>query len=132
MTDQISSTVGVASGFPVASLAPGAAEPAPVRSGSAKNADPAQSVQDGSVLATPAGSPDQAVQQINNHLQQASSKLQVQVDSETGKTIYKVVDPTTGQVVLQVPSAGVLAMARSLQSMDSQQGASGFLLDKKG
>jgi len=58
--------------------------------------------------------------------------MQVQVDTETGKTIYKVVDPTTGQVVLQVPSAQVLAMAHALQSMDSKTGSSGVLVDQKG
>ncbi len=130
MTDQISSTVSLASGLPVTPLAMVAAGSAPVRDGSAKVADPSTQGQDSPVLA--AGSPDKAVEQINNHLRQASTQLQVQVDTDTGKTIYKVVDPTTGQVVLQVPSAQVLAMARTLQSMDKQQGASGVLIDKKG
>ena len=76
------------------------------------------------------GSPDKAVEQINNHLRQASTQLQIQVDNATGRTIYKVVDPTTGQVVLQVPSAQVLAMAHTLQAMDKQAGAPGVLVDK--
>jgi|GEM_PF-438741 len=132
MSDQISSTIGVTSGFPVTSQAIGTAGTATGRDGSAKIAEPSSSGQDGSLPAAPTGSPDQAVQQINNHLRQTSTQLQVQVDSDTGKTIYKVVDPTTGQVVLQVPSAGVLAMAQTLQSMDTQPGSSGVLLDKKG
>ena len=100
--------------------------------GSAKIAEPSSLPQGSPVTAAPTGSPDQAVQQINNHLRQSSTQLQVQVDSETGKTIYKVVDPTTGQVVLQVPSAQVLAMAHALQAMDSKTSPSGVLVDQKG
>jgi uncharacterized FlaG/YvyC family protein len=130
MTDQISSTVSLASGLPGTLLATVAAGSAPVRGGSAKVADPSSQGQ--AVPAAVSGSPDKAVEQINNHLRQASTQFQVQVDTDSGKTIYKVVDPTTGQVVLQVPSAQVLAMAHTLQAMDKQQGASGVLLDKKG
>jgi len=131
MTDQISSTIGVASGLPVVSLTATAAGALPGRDGSAKNADPSTLGQDHPIPDV-AGSPDQAVEQINSHLRQSSTQLQVQVDSDTGKTIYKVVDPSTGQVVLQVPSEGVLAMAHALQSMDSKKGASGVLVDQKG
>jgi flagellar protein FlaG len=61
-----------------------------------------------------------------------NSQLQFQVDKETGRTIYKVVSKDNGQVLLQVPSEEVLAMARNLRSMEQQQGVSGVLLDKKG
>ncbi|MDR3684027.1 MAG: flagellar protein FlaG [Geothrix sp.] len=130
MTDQVSPISGLASGLPVASVAGIGAGSTPIRDGSAKIADPSTQGQGGPVPAV--GSPDKAVEQINNHLRQASTQLQVQVDSDTGKTIYKVVDPSTGQVVIQVPSAQVLAMAHTLQAMDKQQGASGVLIDKKG
>ncbi len=132
MTDQISPINSLASGLPVTSVATVVAGSAPVRDGSAKVADPSTQGQDSPALANATGSPDQAVQQINNHLRQGGTQLQVQVDSGTGRTVYKIVDPTTGQVVLQVPSAQVLAMAHTLQAMDKLQGTSGVLLDKKG
>ena len=131
MTDQVSSTVGLASGLPVILSATGAAGVAPGRDGSAKIAGPLPQSSDGPAAVPPTGSPAKAVEQINSHLQQTSTQLQIQVDTDTGRTIYKVVDSSTGQVVLQVPSAQVLAMAHTLQSMDKQMGAPGVLVDKK-
>ena|ERR1035438_7023609 len=121
MIDQVSSTGSLASGLPATLLA----------AGSAKSADPSPQGQDSPAVANVTGSPGMAVEQINSHLRQASTQLELQVDTDTGKTIYKIVDPTTGQVVLQVPSAQVLAMAHTLQTMDKHMGASGVLMDKK-
>jgi flagellar protein FlaG len=73
-----------------------------------------------------------AMEQLNSHLQQSNSELQFQVDSETGHTIYKVVNPGNGQVLLQVPSEEVLAMARNLRAMEKEMSASGVLMDKEG
>lgn len=72
--------------------------------------------------------------QLNSHLQQTNSELQFQVDKDTGHTIYKVVNPSSGQVLLQVPSEEVLAMARNLRAMamEKETGASGVLMDKEG
>jgi len=114
----------------VALAATGVTGLAPGRDGSAKIADPSPQGSDSPAAVSTTGSPDKAVEQINSHLRQASTQLQLQVDTDTGKTIYKIVDPTTGQVVLQVPSAQVLAMAHSLQAMDKQTGAPGVLVDK--
>ena len=131
MTDQVGSSISVASGPPVALAATGVTGLAPGRDGSAKIADPSPQGSDSAAAVPTTGSPDQAVEQINNHLRQTSTQLQIQVDTDTGRTIYKVVDPTTGQVVLQMPSAQVLAMAHTLQAMDKQAGATGILVDKK-
>ena len=133
MTDQVSSTVSLASGLPVVFTKTATAGSPPGNGGPAEIADSSSQGQGGPAVGTPTGSPDQAVEQINNHLQQASTQLRIQVDADTGRTVYKVMDPTTGQVLLQVPSAGVLAMAHALQSLDKQAaGASGVLVDKQG
>jgi uncharacterized FlaG/YvyC family protein len=132
MTDQVNPVGGLVSGLPVALPAVVAAGSASGRDRPARVADPLPQGQGGPAAASSSGSPDKAVEQINGHLQQTSTQLRVQVDTETGKTIYKVVDPTTGQVVLQVPSAQVLAMAHALQNLDKQTGASGVLVDQKG
>lgn len=72
------------------------------------------------------------MEQLNSHLQQTNSQLQFQLDKETGRTIYKIVSPSNGQVLLQVPSEEVLALARNLRTMEKQKGASGVLVDKEG
>ena len=132
MTDQVSPVGGLASGLPVALSSTAAAAPAQGSDRSAKIADNSSQGQAPPTGVTSSGTPGQAVDQVNSHLKQANSELRMQVDTATGRTIYQVVDPTTGQVVLQVPSAQVLAMAHSLQTLDKQMGASGVLLDKKG
>ncbi len=132
MTDQVSPTGGLASGLPVTFPVATGAGSVPGKDGSAKIADTLPQGQGSPAVDSPTGSPDKAVEQINNHLQQASTQLRIQVDAATGRTVYKVMDPTTGQILLQVPSAGVLAMAHALQSLDKQAGASGVLVDKQG
>lgn len=56
----------------------------------------------------------------------------IQVDHDTGQSYVKIVNAQTKQMVLQIPSAQVLAMAHKLQQMDSTQGASGVLVDQQG
>jgi uncharacterized FlaG/YvyC family protein len=46
--------------------------------------------------------------------------------------VFKVVIPTTGEVLFQVPSEEVLALARNLRAQESVQGASGVLVDTEG
>lgn len=72
------------------------------------------------------------MEQINGHLQQAGSELKFQVDKATGRTVYKVVNPSNGQVLLQVPSDEMLALARNVRAMQEQMGAAGVLVDKEG
>ncbi len=129
MADQVGSIGGLGSGVPGAPSAPAAVvpggHPVKIAGGSSKESAPAEGT-------AASGSPGKAVEQVNSHLQQAGSELRIQADPDTGRVIYKVVDPSTGQVVLQMPSAGVLAMAHSLQDLDKQMGTSGVLMDKKG
>lgn len=40
--------------------------------------------------------------------------LQFSVDAQTGKTVVRVVDPQTDQVIRQIPDAELLAIAHSL------------------
>lgn len=69
---------------------------------------------------------------VNSHLQEAGSELKFQVDKETGRTVFKVINPKNGEVILQVPSEEMLALARNLRALDKQEGASGVLMDKEG
>ena len=78
------------------------------------------------------GSPEAALGLINTHIQQTGSEVRFQRDESTGEAVFKVVDSTNGKVLLQVPSEEMLAMARNLQAMASQQAAPGVLLNKEG
>ena len=78
------------------------------------------------------GSPQESVDQLNGHLQQTASRLRVLVDQSTGRTTYAVVNQATGEVVLQMPSAEMLAMARRVRELEKQMGATGALVDKEG
>ena len=129
MADQVSPTGGLAPGLPLALLVASAPRPAaePARPAVASSQKPAGSTESGHGTSVEA-----AVSQVNAHLQQSGSELKFQVDQGTGHTVFKVVDPGDGKVLLQVPSAEMLAMARNLRAMDKQMGPSGALVDREG
>jgi len=56
----------------------------------------------------------------------------LQVDHATGESFVKIVNAQTKQLILQIPSAQVLAMAHKLQELDSNQAAAGVLVDQRG
>jgi flagellar protein FlaG len=132
MADQVNPMGNLAPGLPVVQVASVTPRPSSEKVRSAKAVEPRPQGQVDSPVAKASESTDTAMEQLNSHLQQVNSQLQFQVDKETGRTIYKVVSKDNGQVLLQVPSEEVLAMARNLRSMEQQQGVSGVLLDKKG
>ena len=96
---------------------------APVRTGATRASAPKGSASGGS------GSPEAAVAQVNQHLEQAQTDLKMQVDADSGRTVFRVVQQGTGEVVLQVPSEEVLGMSRRVREMEGQTGA---LVDQKG
>jgi len=132
MADQVNPTGSLAPGLPSALVASATPRPAPEKVRLAKSAEPLPTRPGDRPAAEAQVSPDVAMEQLNSHLQQSKSELQFQVDKDTGRTIYKVVNPGNGQVLLQVPSEEVLAMARNLRAMEKEMGASGVLLDKEG
>lgn len=79
--------------------------------------------------ATPSSSAEASVAEVNQHLEQAQTELKLQVDVGTGRTVFRVIQQGTGEVVLQVPSAEVLGMSRRVREIEGQTGA---LVDQKG
>jgi uncharacterized FlaG/YvyC family protein len=77
------------------------------------------------------GNSDAAAKEVNSYLQNSKADLKMEVDPGTGRAIYQVVS-STGEVLLQMPSKEVLAMARKLTDLAKQKDASGILLDKEG
>jgi uncharacterized FlaG/YvyC family protein len=107
------------------------ARPAPENPRSTQSAASAPTGTDGGA-AVPAGlSPADASSQVNQYLQQAHSDLTMKVDKDTGRTVFTIVRPS-GEVVLQVPSAEVLNMARKLAELTRRKSSSGALVDKQG
>ena len=90
---------------------------------------PARTVQQTGPEVNPAQpSPQQlqeAVSAINKALESTSQNLQFAVDHDTGKTVVKVIDSSTNEVIRQIPSQEVLAIAHSLDRLQ------GVLLKQK-
>lgn len=74
-------------------------------------------------------SPEQvkeAVQQMNRAMRTASSSLEFSVDQATDRVIVTMTDRDTGEVVMQIPSAQTLELARYLDNASK-----GALLSQK-
>ena len=67
----------------------------------------------------------QAVRDLNTYVQSLRRDLHFTIDDESGKTIIKVMDPESGEMIRQIPSEELLAIARTLQQ------AQGLLLNAK-
>lgn len=83
-----------------------AAQPAPATAATAADAAPAAAVQT-----------ERAVREINETMKVLSTNLRFQVDEESGRTIVKVVDGESGDVLRQIPSETALQIARSLDRL---------------
>jgi flagellar protein FlaG len=68
----------------------------------------------------------QAIQQVQAAVQAHASSIQFSLDKDTGETIVKVVDTQTNEVIRQIPSKEMIAIA---QSIDQQ--LQGILLKQK-
>jgi|SRR6185369_545472 len=60
---------------------------------------------------------EQAVKAINETMQVLSTSLLFKVDQESGRTVVKVVDTDTGEVLRQIPTEATLQIARSLDKL---------------
>lgn len=58
-----------------------------------------------------------SVNKINNTIQSFSRDLEFSVDESTGMSVVKVVDTRTKEVIRQIPSEEVLAIAKALDKL---------------
>ncbi|MDX1552106.1 MAG: flagellar protein FlaG [Marinobacter sp.] len=58
---------------------------------------------------------DEAVSQLNDFVQTVQRDLQFEVDNDLGKTIVRVVDQSTQEVIRQIPDEVALRLAENLQ-----------------
>jgi len=66
-----------------------------------------------------------AAETINRQLEAAAQNLRFSVDDTTGKTVVRIVDTGTGDVIRQVPSEELLAISRSIDRLQ------GLLFDQE-
>jgi len=67
----------------------------------------------------------QSVEKINNTIQAMARNLQFTVDQDTKKNVVKVIDTVTKDVIRQIPTEEVLAIAKTLDKLQ------GLLLREK-
>jgi len=78
-------------------------------SGGGKGADPAATPERGAV--------EKAVEKLNQSTQFSSQGLRFSIDDETGKTVVKVIDSATENVLRQIPTVDALALAHAIDKM---------------
>src|SRR5690554_3289935 len=57
----------------------------------------------------------EAVQEINDYLRADQRAIRFSIDDATGRTVVKITDSETNEVIRQIPSQVVLDLARTLQ-----------------
>lgn len=62
---------------------------------------------------------------MNKAIQQSNSNLEFTIDKDSEKILVKLIDTSTGEVIRQIPSDEVLAIAQSIEQMQQ-----GLLLNK--
>lgn len=67
-----------------------------------------------------------AVSAINRAMQQANHTLEFRVDNDTHRTVVKMVDTSTGELIRQFPTESTLAIAREIEQLQQ-----GMLLKQK-
>ena len=60
---------------------------------------------------------DTAVKAVNEFVNTVNKDLQFSVDGDTGKTVVKVIDKNTNEVIRQVPSEEMMVIAKALNSI---------------
>ena len=58
-----------------------------------------------------------AVQSANAYVQSVSSSLQFSLDQDTGRTVVKMIDTQTEEVLRQFPSEEMLSISKSIDRM---------------
>ena len=65
---------------------------------------------------------ERAVQQLNDYVQSFQRNLRFSLDEESGRSVVRVVDTSTDEVIRQIPNDVALRLARNLKaSVQSQE-----------
>lgn len=105
-------------------VTPSVADPSAARSGVANNqtVDRVSTIQGSTSV--PATSPvekqqevEAAVKAVKDFIEPMAGNLEFQLDDETGKTIIKIVDSSSGELIRQIPSEEMLEIAKALDRL---------------
>lgn len=58
----------------------------------------------------------QAAQQIQSYLNDSRREFQIQVDDDSGRTVVRVINPVTHELIRQIPSEEALTLSRALSA----------------
>lgn len=58
-----------------------------------------------------------ALDEVNQKMQSLGGSLEFSVDRQTGKTVVRIIDTSTNQLIRQIPSEEMLTIARSLDKL---------------
>lgn len=80
---------------------------------------------------------ERATRDIAEYIQTVNRSLQISVEKDIGTTIITVIDKATEEVVRQIPSEDVVALARYLSQQQAELGGTdisvkGLLMDSEG
>lgn len=64
----------------------------------------------------------ETVREMNQKVQNLRRNLQFSIDEQSGRTVIKVIDAETHEVVRQIPSEEILNVAHRLMELDEEQG----------
>ena len=132
MVDQVNPTGNLAAALPLTSTVAARPPSAQEKPRATKPADPAPKGPDGQPADQSAKALDTAVKEFQDYFTQSQSDLSFQVDESSGHTYFKIVNSATKEVIRQVPSEEILAMARKLRELADPKSAPGVLVDKEG
>lgn len=68
----------------------------------------------------------EVVEQLNNHAQSINRNLQFSVDDDSGKTVIRVINSETAELVRQIPSEEVLRLSETIR--ESIEGNTGVIV----
>jgi len=74
---------------------------------------------------------ESVVSQLQDYVQSIQRDMKFHIDDATGRVIVQVVDSNTQEVVRQIPSEEMLAIARHLADSIENNEAKGFLIELK-
>jgi len=97
-------------------------EPAAVSAGARAPASPVDTVNavKGAAAVPTLDQVEQAVSKLNKSPQAQSQGLEFSIDNDTKRTVVKVVDQSTKEVLRQIPSPEALEIAKSLEASENK------------
>lgn len=74
----------------------------------------------------------QAAEEVKAYLAAQPSQVQYEKDEDLDQIVIKLLNPATKEVIRQIPSEEIVALAKKLRQLSQAQDAKGVLLDEQG